>query len=122
MNLKKFGFAILWKYVESLLKDIADAVWDALWEVLFEGIAEAEKKWDEGEFAEDKKEFVVEQVMEWVEEQEHFGWVRKKFIRMFLGIVIDRIVAELNEKVGEDWAEQAEDVKDDLSEFFEFLD
>ena len=37
------GLALLWKWVESILQSIGEAIWDATWAVIFDAIARAEE-------------------------------------------------------------------------------
>lgn len=120
--LGKKGFALLWMFVENILSSIAQAVWDALWAVMFDAIAEAEKEWEEGDWAKEKKEFVVEKALEYIEDHEKLGWVRKQAVKVFLNIVIDRIIKELNDEIGKDWVEQAKEIEENLDDYFPWIE
>ncbi len=118
----KKGMSLLWVYVENVLSSIADAVWDALWAVIFDGIAEAERKWDEGNWAKEKKQFVIDEVIKFVENHEKLGWVKKQAVKMFVSIVIDKVIVELNDEIGQDWVKQAKKVENNLDDYFPWID
>ncbi len=120
--LKKIGFSLLWVWIRQFLESIGEAVWDGTWEIIFEAIAEAEKKWDEGNWAQDKKQFVIEQAISFIENYEGLGWIRKQAVKIFLSTVIDRIISELNDQLGSDWVKQAKKIEDQLDEYFSFID
>ena len=41
---------------------------------------------------------------------------------MFLSMVIDRIITELNDQIGKDWVKQAKEIEDNLDDYFDFID
>ncbi|MCF8012664.1 MAG: hypothetical protein K9L56_15455 [Clostridiales bacterium] len=116
------GLALLWKWVESILQSIGEAIWDATWAVIFDAIARAEEKWDKGDWAKDKKQFVIDESLKFIENHEELGWVRKQAVKMFLSMVIDRIITELNDQIGKDWVKQAKEIEDNLDDYFDFID
>lgn len=118
----KKGLALLWLWVKNILTSVAQGLWDATWAITFDAIAEAERKWDEGNWAKDKKQFVINTAIEFIENHEKLGWVRKQAVKMFLSMVIDRIVAELNDEIGKDWVKKAKDIEDNLDDYFDFIE
>jgi hypothetical protein len=116
------GLALLWKWVESILHSVGEAIWDATWAVIFDAIARAEEKWEKGDWAKDKKQFVIDEALEFIENHEELGWVRKQAVKMFLSMVIDRIITELNDQIGKDWVKQAKEIEDNLDDYFDFID
>jgi len=116
------GLALLWLYVENFLKSIADALWDATWAMVFDSIAKAEKKWEQGDWAKEKKQFVINEAMKFIENHEQLGWVRKQAVKMFLSLVIDRVIQELNDEIGKDWAKQAKEIENNLDDYFPWID
>jgi len=115
-------FAILFIWIKSFLESIADALWDALWEVTFDAIETAEREWDKGNLAKDKKQWVIDRAIKFVEEHQKLGWIKKQAVKIFLATVIDRVITELNDELGKDWVEQAKDAKKEMSDMVDFLD
>jgi len=121
-NLKEDAYGILGNFVEDLLKDVGDAVWDATWEVLIEAIVKAEKKWDNGELIGQRKKFVIDTVLNFIESKQALGWIQGWMVRAFLSTAIDKIIAQLNTRLGNDWVKYADKLRDSVESKIKWLD
>jgi len=121
-KIKGRTFSVLGAFVEDLLKDLGDAVWDSTWEVLEDAIIKAEKKWDNGELIGERKEFVLNTVINYIQSQGYLGWIQGWMVRSFLSKAIDQVVAQLNDRLGHDWVKYTEDFRDDIEDQIDWLD
>jgi len=117
-KLGKKGLALLWLIVETAL----DAIWDALWAVVYNAIEHAEEKWQEGDYAQEKKDFVIEQALKFIEQHKKLGFLKKQAVKLFFNVAIDGIIKELNTELGKNWVEKAKEKEGMLDDFVPFVD
>lgn len=120
--MSSLAWSMVWNWVKEILYSIADGIWDATWEAIYDAVAKAEKKYKEGDLVKDKKEFVIEKAIEYIESHERLGWIRKQVVKVFLNTVIDRMIADLNDLLGKDWVEKAKSTEDNWDDYFDFID
>lgn len=101
------ALAILWVFVEPLLKRIANELWDGLWEQIILAIQAAEAKWAEAGRGEAKKAEVVATAMAYITERAKLNWLQLQLVKLFVSRTVDAIIAELNEQIGQDWGQKA---------------
>ena len=100
-------------FVRRVLDDDIDELWDEIWEKIFTLVIEAENKWDEKNRGKEKKKWVVEKVMKYIKQKVEPNWIKRQIINLFISRVVDRLVNTLNEELGKDWIEQAEELEED---------
>lgn len=103
--------SIIYKWQQKLLQ----GYWNQTWELILEGVKKAEEQFDTEEEISDKKKWVYEKVMSFIESKIKLNWFFKFVISSFLNAQIDAIVFELNDKLGHDWIKQAEKIRDKLA-------
>jgi len=114
--------AFLYVFVMAILKNVAQAVWDGMWQVLFEAVEEAEERWNEEGYSEEKKAYVMDKVTTFVEENtENMFFIRKQAVRLFLSWSIDGVIKAIEDELGENWVESVKEYKDQMSDFVSFL-
>lgn len=118
----KRGLALLWGFVESILKSISQALWDGMWAVVFDAVESAEEKWESGDYARKKKEFVIEQAIQFVENRQKLGWIKKQAVKLFLSTAIDHIINSLNSELGKNWVEKVKEKEDELDDYFAWIE
>lgn len=113
--------AVLLGFLQSVIKRTANLLWADIWDKLFEAIAEAEARFknDGGQL---KKQWVMETVEAWIKERMELNWIQNLLLKMLLGRVIDAIIAELNETMGDDWIEKAREVERQLAGWMPIID
>jgi len=108
--------AFLAALVQRFLTRVAQELWDQLWAQIFAAVAEAEERWIESGSGAKKKEWAVNAVMSAIEERiSSLGWLQKMILRLFIGEVIDAIIATVNDELGHDWVEKVKQVERDLA-------
>jgi len=110
--------AILFMIAEFLLKSVSNILWNSLFEVALEGIAYAEEQFDDGQA---KKDYVMEKINEFLANQK-FNFIQAKIIELAISRIVDNIIAELNDKVGNDWETVLKEYERKLADNFDFID
>ncbi|HKL41508.1 MAG TPA: hypothetical protein VJ962_02820 [Clostridia bacterium] len=119
----KWVVALILGYVKSFLKKIAQELWDNIWIEIFGAIAEAEKKWKENpDFIDDKRQYVKDYIFDYISEKKKLNFIEKQALNIFLNVVIDSIVATINEGLGKDWVEKIKELEDQLDDKIPFVD
>jgi len=111
-------FALLFAFARSILQSL----WNGVWEQLFEAIEYAEEQWHKKGSGEQKKEFVMDKVLGYIENNMELNFLYRKAIELFISRVIDGIIKALNKELGDNWVEKVEQYKDELADFIEFID
>ena len=112
--------SVLSNVVKNILESSANNLWDEIWEeFIFTAIEEAEQEWDGGEA---KKEKVMDMILDKIDGETKFGKVKRFIVRVFFSSVVNTLVDEVNDKVGKDWIETAESLKDQLADRIDFID
>ncbi|WP_408956486.1 hypothetical protein [Natroniella sp. ANB-PHB2] len=102
--------------VRRIFSDVAETLWDNIWEEIFEAIIKAEEKWQESGQGKVKKEWVMEQVMDYIQEEVELNWIKRRMVEFFLSQVIDALIETFNELVGEDWIDQVKELEEEWRE------
>jgi hypothetical protein len=103
-------------FLVALLTRAANGLWQATFAKLFEAIDQAEAKWTaEGE-GKVKRDWVVAQVMIFVDEKlksagKPLAWLDRWLVQMAVGAIADAVVATLNDTLGHGWRAQAEELE-----------
>jgi len=119
----KWVVALILGYVKSFLKKIAQELWDNIWIEIFGAIAEAEKKWKENpDFIDDKRQYVKDYIFDYISEKKKLNFIEKQALNIFLNVVIDSIIATINEGLGKDWVEKIKELEDQLDDKIPFVD
>ena len=117
----KLIVALLLGFVQAVLKRTANLLWEDLWEKLFAAIAEVEARFKD-DAGEQKKQWVMERLEEWLKEKVQLNWVQNLLFKMVIGRLIDAIVAELNRAMGHDWIETARQFERQMAEWLPVID
>ena len=112
----KAALSFVIAFVLALLTRVANELWDAAFAKLFEAIAEAEAKWVEGGMGKVKRDWVVTQVMAFIDEKlknagKPLAWLDRWIVSLAVGAVADAIVDTLNETLGKNWRQKAEELE-----------
>jgi len=118
----KKGLALLWTFVEYILKSISQGLWDGVWAVVFDAVEQAEEKWEQGDYARNKKEFVIEEAVKFVEKRKKLGFIKKRAVKLFLSTSIDYLINTLNEELGKNWVETVKEREDQLDDYIPWVD
>ncbi len=113
--MRKRALMIAWPLARKALQGI----WDSFWEVMFEAIEYAEEEWPSA--SQKKKEYVEEKVLEFVNERADLNFITRQAVRLFINAMIDNVIEELEETLGEDWVDTVKDYKGDLADKIPFI-
>ncbi len=119
--MKDMALKFLTTILRSLLLTATKEVWKGLWEQIFFAVDYAEKKWIETGQGEAKKEEVIQNITDYLEEHTSLGWIRKKIILVLISRILKAMIDVLNETAGHDWSEQISGVKSVIEEKISFL-
>ncbi|WP_245579475.1 glycoside hydrolase family 108 protein [Halonatronum saccharophilum] len=108
--------------VRNILNNTLEGLWGEVWEIIFELVIEAEKRWDESGKGKEKKKWVMDKLMKYINENINLNWIKKQLIEFFLSKVIDALIATLNEFVGNDWIDKVEELEEEWRDRFGFDD
>ena len=112
--------SVLSNVVKNILESSANNLWDEIWEeFIFTAIEEAEQEWDGGEA---KKEKVMGMILNKIDGETKFSKAKRFIVRVFFSSVVNTLVDEVNDKVGKDWIETAESLKEQLADRIDFID
>ncbi|MCK8825664.1 hypothetical protein [Fuchsiella alkaliacetigena] len=100
----------------QVLDSAVEGLWDGVWEKIFELVIEAEEKWEESGRGEEKKKWVIAQIMEYLEEHDKLSWLNQKELKLFLCRVIDAFIDSLNMLLGHNWIERVKELEEELWE------
>lgn len=115
--MQKLLIKIGWRILQSL----SQAIWDGFWSALFWAIQQAEDQWVEKGAGQAKKEWVVDTVMTYMEEEVKLNYITRKAVKIFVSRVIDVILRDLNEALGKDWREQVKSLEQHLAKKIPFI-
>lgn len=95
--------------VQSILQSLAQAAYDSFRSTLIEAVAEAEKKFRDGDYSEKKKEEVIKSVLDYIQRHKKLSGVQIWALRTFISRVIDKMIDDLNKNYGHSWSEYVSD-------------
>ena len=104
-----------------ILQGLAQHLWDRLWLALFDFAVEAEQKWKESGKGEEKKEWVMAKMLEFIEDKANLSWIQRQVIGMFVSEIINALVDEFNTQLGKDWGNRVEELQDELAGRIPFI-
>ncbi len=107
---------LLVAFLIGLLSRIANELWDATFAKLFEAIEQAEAKWNAEGQGKVKRDWVVAQVMAFIDERlkaagKPLAWLDRWMVSLAVGAVADAVVASLNDTLGKGWRQKAEELE-----------
>jgi len=114
-------YALLFGFVRSVLKSASQAIWEGLWGVLFAAIEEAEERWREEGKGQERKSFVEDKVMSFVQEKADLNFIQRQAVKLFVSKTIDTIVEQLDDELGENWIEKVDEYKQELADMISFI-
>ncbi len=120
--LRRFATDVLAQIGWRLLKTSAQSLWDGFWSTLFWAIEKAEDLWEESGRGDNKKEWVVDAVMDFAKQKWNLNFITRRGLRVFVGRVVDAALDELNKTVGKDWKSKVGDVQSKLADKIPFVD
>lgn len=94
-----------------VLESLAQNLWDAIWDLVIISIGEAERKFKDGNYAEVKKQFVIDKAIEFLLKYRKLSKVQLWAVKLFIGKVIDRMIKDLNLNNGKGWVLVVSDLK-----------
>lgn len=92
------------------------SLWDATWSEIFFAIEQAETRWQKSGEGKKKKEWVISNVLEYIEGKASLSWYQRKVIRLFISMVADSIVKTINQEVGHGWVKKIKSLERELEE------
>jgi hypothetical protein len=118
----KVVISVLTKLVNGICESVCQGLWDMTWTEIKNGVVDAEKKWIETtENGSVKKDFVKEKVMTFIKSKAKLSWTQEQIVLMFLNVVINSIVKEINDNVGKDWGTKVDELKEYLAGILPFV-
>jgi hypothetical protein len=113
--------SIIVKFALAALHSVAHAIWEGIWSSVFDSIKSAEQQWQSSGHGKVKKDWVLDQIMTYIDKMKKFNGIQKWAIKIFMGKAIDAIVEELNKSIGQDWVKSADMIKVLLEKKIPFL-
>jgi hypothetical protein len=104
-------FAAVVTYLKAFASRVLNLLWDDLGALIISGLVIAEQKWVESGMGSLKKQWVLDEVMKYAESKAKLGFIQKTIFKYMLGVFIDAIVDEFNDRMGRDWGVKAEEIK-----------
>lgn len=98
--------------VKRILNNVAKNLWDEFWTKVLEYVVKAEEYWNEEGKGKQKKDWVSRRIKDFVMEHKELSWIKIKILDLFLSIVLDALIATLNEELGQDWKDYIEELED----------
>lgn len=114
-NVASAALAFLVALAERILTRIANELWQETWRQIIAAVKAAEEMWEESGRGAAKREWVIEQVMGFIESRAKLNWLQKVLVRMFIGEVVDAIIRTVNEELGHDWAKKVAQLERELA-------
>lgn len=112
----KLIIGALSKIVSGICENVCQGLWDLAWKEIKNGVVEAEKNYLEmSQSGNIKKEFVKERVLVFIKSKAKLNWTQEQIIVMFLNLVINSIVKEINDNIGKDWGTKVDELKEYLA-------
>lgn len=108
---KKMAISLAVSVGMRLLKSLSTALWNSFWDAIFEGVQWAEKRWIETGRGSTRKEYVVTEIMDFLNRRGLIKWGSGWLIRIFVEKIVDEILDELNKGLGHDWVKKVTEVK-----------
>lgn len=93
------------------LKTLANNLWKSLWIAFIAAIESAERTFKTTGFAEQKKEFVIKEVLRFITNHRKLSNTQLWAVKFLLGKIIDQTIEVLNSKTGKDWIEKVTDLQ-----------
>ncbi len=121
--MKTILISVLSIVVKSFLSRLGRNLWDALWLKIFEAVVEAEKHWVESGKGEEKKDWVIRYVLEWLDGHIRVTWIHRRVLRLFINQLVDTFVEILNsnEETGKNWIKSVEKIEKWLRNLIPFF-
>jgi len=113
--------SIIVKFALAALRSVTHAIWEGIWSTVFDSIKSAEQQWQSSGHGKVKKDWVLDQIMTYIDKLKKFNGIQKWAIKIFIGRAIDTIVEELNNSIGNDWVKSADMIKVLLEKKIPFL-
>ena len=113
---------IVRRFIVRLGKEAGQNLWDAMWEELFLAIEEAQRSWESSGHGKQKRSWVIEEVVSYLDRRARLNWWQRKIFRIFLGQVIDAIIKTTSDQLGPNWVSRAENLKVSLAGKLSFID
>lgn len=87
------------KVVEQFFLRVATLMWDA------------EITWKEGGNGAAKREWVLGQLSDWLRTSTRLGWLQRRVVMAAAGLMVDSLIALINETLGDNWVEKADEAE-----------
>ena len=120
-NMKDAVLSLTLGIARRTMMKVGQYVWDGTWNMIIQGIAEAEGLWEESGRGKEKKKYVIEKAIEYIEKNVRLNFITRRIMVMFVSRVVDAILDQLNEEIGTNWAEQVEDLQAELAGKIPFI-
>ncbi len=113
--------ALIYGFVKRALTSVAQSVWDGMWVKMFDAVEEAEERWREEGYSEEKKEFVENKIKTYIDERVELNFFQRRAFNLFLSWGIDGMVEAIEDELGENWVESVEEYKEEIAGFISFV-
>lgn len=117
---------VLLAFLLAIVSRVANELWDQVWARVFDAIAHAEAKWVAEGSGKVKRDWVVAQIMAFIDEKlkdagKPLVWIDKWITSLAVGAIVDGIIGALNDTLGKDWRKKAEELEQTLNEKLSFI-
>ena len=110
------------KILGSIILNTGQSLWRATWSEIFLAVEFAERKWEQSGRGENKKRWVIKQVMAFVKQRAKLNWLQRRIIILLISQVANAIVDSLNEEIGHNWIKHVESLERELAGKIPFID
>lgn len=113
---------ILVSIVLGIAKKATEIVWDSFWDAVDRMIVVAEQRWQEAGNGKEKKKFVMDFCLDYLNSRVELNWYQKFAMKLFLGSIIDKVIAEVNEDYEDGgWVKHTRSLKNYLEKYIPLL-
>ena len=119
-KLSQLAVTVIFSFLANVLKKSVNELWDELWEYMFEAVVEAEEKWGRDNGSK-KKSFAMDLIFEWLGENASLNWLQRTAARLIISNLLNGLIGEFNEVMGNDWLAKAKELKDSLAGSIPFI-
>jgi len=120
-KLSNLAVTVLLSFLGNVLQKSVNSLWDELWEYIFEAVVEAEEKWGRDNGSK-KKDYAMGLILSWLDENASLNWLQRTAARLIISNLLDGLIGEFNEVMGNDWLEKAKEMRDSLAGRIPFID
>lgn len=105
-----------------ILERFANGLWQELWLWIITRVVEAEQKWIAEGHGAQRKEWVLDQLMQLITERaKELSWLQRQLLWLFLDQILNTLVDTINEELGRDWGRKIDELEDEIAKWIPFI-